>query len=74
MFPNDPNCWEIDDEYFYGPDILVAPILEAGMRERKVYLPEGADWIYELDGKKYSGGQDVTVSAPLDCIPTFHRV
>ena len=74
MFPNDPNCWEIDDEYFYGPDILVAPILEAGMRERKVYLPEGADWIYELDGKKFSGGQDVTVSAPLDCIPTFRRV
>ena len=71
MFPDDPKCWEIDDEYFYGPDILVAPILKAGMRERKVYLPEGENWVFEPTGEEYTGGQEVTVEAPLDCIPVF---
>ncbi len=74
MFPDDARCWEIDDEYFYGPDILVAPVLKAGMRERKVYLPVGAEWIYEPTGEKYQGGQEILVKAPLDCIPVFRRV
>lgn len=73
MFPDDPRCWEIDDEYFYGPDILVAPVLKAGMRERKVYLPEGENWVLLPGGEKYAGGQEVTVAAPLDCIPVFRR-
>ena len=72
-FPNDPACWEIEDEYLYGPDVLAAPILYAGQRERQVYLPKGAEWVDHASGKKYPGGQTVTVDAPLDTIPVFFR-
>ena len=38
------TAWEIEDEYMFGPDILVAPVMEENTSERKVYLPEGAIW------------------------------
>jgi len=72
-FPGDPFCWEVEDEYIYGPDILVAPVLYAGQREREVYLPKGAVWSEFETGKLYEGGQTVIASAPLDVIPVFVR-
>lgn len=73
MYPQDSNCWEIEDEYFYGPDILVAPILRAGERSRSVYLPEGETWIEYGTRKEYAGGQRVDAEAPLEVIPVFFR-
>lgn len=40
-FPDDPGAWKVDDEYLFGSQILVAPLLEFGMTGRTVYLPEG---------------------------------
>lgn len=73
MFPEDPICWEVEDEYFYGPDILVAPILYAKQRTRSVYLPKDEIWIEYFTGKEYNGGQKVEADAPLDTIPIFIR-
>lgn len=72
-FYKDKTAWEIEDEYMFGPDILVAPIMEENTSERKVYLPEGAIWTDANTKKAYSGGQNVTVPAPLDIIPVFIR-
>ena len=47
-FPGDARCWEIDDQYMFGGDILVAPVLRAGETERGVYLPTGV--ALEVDG------------------------
>ena len=44
-YPEDLCCWDVEDEYLYGSDLLIAPILEAGTRTRKVYLPKGAVWV-----------------------------
>ena len=41
MYPDDSMCWDIEDEYLYGPNVLVAPILYAGQFSRSVYLPKG---------------------------------
>jgi len=71
MYPEDLECWEIEDEYFYGPDVLVAPILYAGQFARTVYLPNGERWIEYETGKEYEGGQKINVEAPLDIIPIF---
>lgn len=71
MYPGDPACWEIEDEYFFGSDILVAPILYAGTASRSVYLPIGEHWIEYASGKEYEGGQTYQVQAPLDTIPLF---
>ena len=40
-FPDDPVCWELEEQYMYGDKYLVAPILNLGQRARKVYLPSG---------------------------------
>lgn len=73
MFPEDPICWEVEDEYFYGSDILVAPVLYAEQKSRSVYLPKDEIWIEYFTGKEYSGGQKIEADAPLDTIPIFIR-
>jgi alpha-D-xyloside xylohydrolase len=54
-YPNDPGSWEIDDEYMFGSNLLVAPLFEEA-NTRKVYLPPG-DWIDYQSGKVYRGAQ-----------------
>lgn len=72
-YPEDTACWEVEDEYLYGPDLLVAPVFQAGQRERQVYLPKGETWTELATAKVYSGGRTVTAEAPLDTIPVFSR-
>lgn len=54
-FPGDPGAWRVDDEYLFGSQILVAPLLESGITGRTVYLPEGK-WIDYQTEKVYEGG------------------
>ena len=54
-YPDDPGSWLVDDEYLYGSDILVAPLLHNRENARDVYLPPG-DWIDYQTGASYSGG------------------
>lgn len=54
-FPDDPGAWKVDDEYLFGSQILVAPLLESGITSRTVYLPEGK-WIDYQTEKVYEGG------------------
>ncbi len=72
-FPKDSNAWDIDDQYMFGPDILVAPVLYEGARSRRVYLPEGADWMSTIDGRLYNGGQWIESEAPIETMPVFMR-
>ncbi|MGD0038359.1 MAG: TIM-barrel domain-containing protein [Bacteroidota bacterium] len=53
-YPDDSGSWLIDDEYLFGSDMLVAPLLEE-ITKRDVYLPPG-QWIDYQTGKVYSGG------------------
>ena len=73
MYPEDSACWDVEDEYMYGSDVLVAPVLYAGQTKRSVYLPEGDNWVEFATGKEYTGGQRVVADAPLDVIPVFVR-
>ncbi len=72
-FPEDVEAWGVEDAYLFGADLLVAPVLEKGARERTVYLPAGARWTDAHTGLSYDGGRRVTVPAPLDVIPVFTR-
>ena len=72
-FPEDPKATHTDDQFLFGPDLLVAPVLEPGAVSRSVYLPAGADWTDGWTGKPYPGGQTVDCAAPLDRIPLFLR-
>jgi alpha-D-xyloside xylohydrolase len=72
-FPRDTTCWNIDDEFCFGPDLLVAPVLERGARVRAVYLPAGVSWTDTATGESHTGGQIIAASAPLSRIPAFAR-
>jgi alpha-D-xyloside xylohydrolase len=70
-FPDDSACYSIDDQYMFGPDLLVAPILEAGAQSRKVYLPAHTTWKDAWTGKQYEGGRWLDAPAPIETIPLF---
>lgn len=72
-FPADAAAWDVADEYMYGPDLLVAPVLEAGATTRSVYLPDGAEWTELATGVVHAGGQRVEAFAAQDVIPVFGR-
>jgi alpha-D-xyloside xylohydrolase len=72
-FPSDAGAWDQAEEYMFGPDLLVAPVMYPGIRRRTVYLPAGAAWTNVQTGAPYEGGQDVEADAPLECIPLFVR-
>jgi alpha-D-xyloside xylohydrolase len=72
-FPEDPETWEMGDQYMFGPNYLVAPVVYEGARERKLYLPAGSKWTNAWTGEIIEGGQSITVDAPLDIIPVFSR-
>lgn len=72
-FPEDGQCWEVEDSYMFGPDLLVSPVMEAGAETRTVYLPGGDTWTDAYTKKTYEGGQTVTVPAPIDIIPVMMR-
>ena len=71
--PSDMKSWDIEDEYMFGPDVLVAPVLYAGETERKVYLPKGSRWKNYWTGEVVKGGSSVVVSTPIEQIPVFTR-
>lgn len=64
---------DITDEYLWGRDILVAPVLEQGATEREIIFPDGL-WVdYNKPSKFYHGGDTIKYDAPLSVIPLFVR-
>ena len=72
-FPEDRICWDIQDAYMFGPDMLVAPVCYEKARERPVYLPAGTTFIHAGTGRHYEGGRWYQVKAEIDTIPVFLR-
>ena len=72
-FPDDAGCGAIDDQFMFGPELLVAPVLQSRVTKRQVYLPAGAMWTDGWTGKKFMGGQTITAAAPLEKIPLYLR-
>ena len=70
-YPDDEKTYDAKEEFLFGKEILVAPVVEEGERIKQVYLPEG-DWFdYNNPQKVYEGEQEIEVDAPLDAIPMF---
>lgn len=72
-FPEDEYCWNVDSQYMFGKDILVAPVFELGQRSREVYLPKNQCWKNAKTNEIMQGGQTIVVDAPIDEIPLFIR-
>jgi alpha-glucosidase len=72
-FPQDPQCFEENDEMMLGGKLLIASVVEPGKRERAVYLPQGCDWVDFWSGDRFQGGQTITLPAPWDKPPLLVR-
>ena len=70
-YQNDEQARVAKDEYMFGPDLLVAPVVDENTR-RPVYLPVG-EWVDYWTGKQVSGGKTILVDAPVDVIPVYAR-
>ena len=72
-FPNEKEAWTIDDQFMYGSQILVAPVLVYQARNRSVYFPRGK-WEHWFTKHVYLGPVTTIVDAPLLEFPLFKRV
>ena len=84
-FPHDPQTFELSDQFLCGRSLMVCPVTRPMFfasnsqpihdveRTRDVYLPAGTDWYDFHTGRRYAGGQSITVPTPLDRIPLFVR-
>lgn len=69
-YPDDKEAVDLTDEYLFGKDILVAPVLSKGTRSRSVYFPEGT-WIDWWTGEWHEGPKREIIYAPLERMPLF---
>ncbi len=72
-YEQDAGCWDIETQYAYGRDLVVAPVIEANARVWSAYLPAGVSWVHLWSGSRHEGGATVMVDAPLGAPPVFYR-
>lgn len=71
-YPTDEVAADIDDQFMFGKDILVAPIVERSHEYRSVYFPKG-NWFHFETNEKYEGGRPYVIKMPLGTVPAFVR-
>lgn len=71
-YPDDASLWTVQDQYLYGADLLVAPVIEEGATERTVVLPGQEPWRHCWTGEDYAPGTHA-VPAPIGKPPVFYR-
>ena len=70
--PEDMTCWHIDDQYYFGRKLIVAPVMNSDDR-RDIYLPEG-EWVDIFSGERFQGPTWLKKKdVPLDTMPVFCR-
>jgi alpha-D-xyloside xylohydrolase len=72
-FPDDLDAWRVEDQFLFGPDLLISPVLEPDAGTRDVYLPVGCGWIDVATGDSHDGGVTVRMPVSADRIPVFTR-
>lgn len=72
-YPEDPGAVGVNMQYMFGPDYLVAPVVEQNATSRRMYFPggKGVQWHQIFDGSVVEGGQTKAVPAPLGVIPVY---
>jgi len=71
-YPDDPKAVARQDEYLWGRDVLVAPVVEQGATSRKIYLPHGA-WFDFWTGERVQGGAEISREVDLETTPLYVR-
>lgn len=72
-YASDKAAYEVADQFLFGPDIMIAPILEYRARSREVYIPEGSQFLDVRTGQEVPGGERITANAEIESIPVYAR-
>jgi alpha-glucosidase/alpha-D-xyloside xylohydrolase len=70
--PTDPEAVRRGDQYLWGPDLLVAPVVEKGATSRRLYLPRGR-WVDFWTNESLAGGREIDRPVDLDTVPLYVR-
>ncbi|WP_257667239.1 TIM-barrel domain-containing protein [Parapedobacter tibetensis] len=70
-FAQDKEVLNINDQYLFGPYLLISPVTEKGATSRNVYLPSGQGWYDFYSGAYIQGGQHIEAEAPYERMPLF---
>jgi alpha-glucosidase/alpha-D-xyloside xylohydrolase len=71
-YPDDPEAVKLGDEYLWGRDLLVAPVVQKGAKSRRLYLPSGR-WYDWWTGEKVAGGRWMERPVDLATLPLYVR-
>jgi len=69
-YPQDVNTYNIDDQYFFGDQMMVCPVTVKGAKSRVIYLPEG-EWVDYWTGEKFRGRTNILALTPLAKLPVY---
>ena len=84
-FMNDSATFNINNQYMFGPSIMVNPVVEplyyhannvkidSSDYKREVYLPKATRWFNFWTGKQYEGGTNIKADASYETMPLFVR-
>ena len=70
-YPEEKALWKLDDQYMFGPDMMIAPVLAGGRQSRRLFLPDDS-WIHLWTSRRYSKGAAV-VDVPAGKPAVFYR-
>jgi len=70
-FPNDTVASNLNDEYLFGPSLLINPVYNYKQRTREVYLPQNAGWYDLYKGDYFEGGKKINAAASYERMPVF---
>lgn len=70
-FRKDRTALNVTDQYMFGKEILVSPVIQANTKQRSVYLPKDNNWYNFYDGKLFKGEQVISAKADINTIPLF---
>lgn len=73
QYQDDPKVRDIQDQYMWGSDLMIAPVVKEGQRARNVYLPAGSRWTDYWTGSTFNGGQTISRQTPLSVMPIYIR-
>ena len=68
-YPNDVRVRDIQDQFLFGPSLLISPVVDKGARARDLWLPAADSWVDFWTGQRHQGGETVNADAPLSQIP-----
>ena len=71
-YPDDPALFAVQDQFLYGPDMLVAPVIEENAQTRDIVLPGDAPWRHCWTGEDFAPGRH-RVAGPIGMPPVFYR-